>query len=83
MKQFSLSSLAEYLPSKENKEYSVIYLSRPLRRFDKVTEKSTTISATDRFEALKIASERYGKNKVIRIRERSDNIRTDNFKTIL
>ena len=81
-KNFSLSKLADILPQRENKEYSVIFLSRPARRFGKVTEESAIICAVNRFEALKIASNRYGRNKIVRIKERKD-IRTDMFKTVL
>lgn len=79
----SLSKLVEILPQRENKEYTVIFLSKPLKRFGKVTERSTIINAKDRFEALKIASNRYGKNKILSCKEKQDKIRTDNFVTIM
>lgn len=81
--QISLSKLAEILPMKEQKEFSVIFLSRPIKRFDKVSERSTIINAKDRFEAFKIASNRYGKNKILSCKEKQDKIRTDNFVTIM
>lgn len=67
----------------EQKEFNVIFLSRPARRFGKVTKKSAVISASDRFAAYNIAANRYGKNKIVRIKERTNEIRTDMFKTIL
>lgn len=80
---FSLSKLAEHLPMKESKEFTVIFLSRPIKRFDKVSERSIIINAKDRFEAFKIASNRYGKNKILSCKEKQDNIRTDKFVTIM
>ena len=67
----------------EQKEFTIIYLSRPLRRGQRKTEKSTVISAKDRITAYKTAVERYGQVNVLKIKERTDNIRTDMFKTII
>ena len=67
----------------EPKEFTIVFLSRPLRRGQRKIERSTVITAVDRFTAYKTAVERYGRSNVLKTSERSDDIRTDNFVTVL
>ena len=82
MKQFSLSSLAKHLPAKEPKEFTIVFLSRPLRRGQNKIQKSTIITAVNRSTAYNKAVSLYGKNNVLSTKERKD-IRTDNFVTVM
>ena len=81
--KISLSKLLDILPAKEQKEYTIIYLSRPLRRGQRKVQRSTVITAVDRFTAYKKAVERYGQVNVLKTSERTSETRTDNFVTIM